>query len=378
MKFLQWFQPVLVWLSSAIVYTACSVSGWSQLNSTIYRSGINVSWLPGFVITHNLPVENLRAHTQAVEISLLTRCIGSKGWQRAWHSPVIGYSLMYLTAGKNYPTGDALALTAHCNLWLLRTSKFSMQMRLGTGPGYNAKPFDRNNNFKNKAVASRLNVVMQVWATMRAKISTNLYFLTGAGITHWSNGSFSEPNYGLNVAHAVMGFDYYFFQKADLADFVGKKLPDYQRNPKHQFQISIGPGTKEYFSPNQHRRFWTLAISSSYLRRIGQSGQISGGIDFFYDKMHLYIPSEDSIKTVSNPFKVINIGIRSGYEIQVGKISLPLYIGVYVLNNNPVNGFYYQRAGVQYQFNKHWIAAVLVRLHGSRADNIEWTVGRRW
>lgn len=333
-----------------------------------YIVGVNL--YSGFVMTSYERVKNLAAHTWAAELVLSQKTCGNEPWQCLYGMPRVGVSLYYLDLGKPNITGKVIAVLPHFQLALLKNPKTEFSFRLATGIGYFTKVFDAKINFKNKAISSRLNAAIQPCFLINHKINRNIEFNAGVGITHFSNGSYSLPNNGINVPNIFAGFMYLIPQKP-------VKGPLYLKpgliERRTYFYAYAAAGTKEAGNFGE-RRFVPVNFSTCLGRQVSNKSKVGAGLEFYYDRSLMDFANNPGIKN----YPIDSVG-RAGFKIEhelvIGKLGFITNAGIYIYDNYKKDGAFYQHLGLKYNFIKNTFAGVFLKTHFANADYIEWVLG---
>ncbi|RYY18832.1 MAG: hypothetical protein EOO04_23165 [Chitinophagaceae bacterium] len=70
----------------------------------------------------------------------------------------------------------------------------------------------------------------------------------------------------------------------------------------------------------------------------------------------------------------LQASVYAGYEHVVGRLSIPVQLGLYFYNNYSISSIY-QMIGLRYKISQRWTAAVQLKAHFGKADYIQYGVG---
>jgi hypothetical protein len=84
----------------------------------------------------------------------------------------------------------------------------------------------------------------------------------------------------------------------------------------------------------------------------------------------------DSIP-VHSKIENLQVGAKAAYELTVGRIVLPFEFGMYLYTKSINHGTEYNRIGIRYNINEHFIANISLLSHYAMADYVEWGFGYR-
>lgn len=236
------------------------------------------------------------------------------------------------------------------------------------GLSWNFNPYDPINNPTNMFVGSYRNCYVHLGFVANYKFNERWALNGTFGFKHFSNGSFKQPNFGINLIPLTVGLSY----KLDKEEIIHEKrpIPNYL---KHSLiNIAFAVGSKNYESGGDNYLKTTLTVD--YLRQINYKYRIGAGLDFFYsDQSQLRNTSDKS--DFSKAFSVAATG--SWEWALTKKLYIPIAIGFYLHRNveNDEKTIYYERVGIRYRITNHIFAGLTIKAHGGAADYFEWTIG---
>ena len=200
---------------------------------------------------------------------------------------------------------------------------------------------------------------------------------TGVGLTHLSNGAWSVPNLGVNIATINIGIG---FTKQEIAN--RKKTETLNTKPQiifpEYFFTLIAAAALNESNPPNGKKYVAYTLYASEWKTVSDKSRFCIGGDMFYEMANIAAAERDTIFDTSNKLNNLQVGLRFGYELVVGKFALPLEMGVYLFTKTTVNGPLYHRIGVRYYANKHLVINYTLRTHWATAEHYEFGLGYRF
>ena len=378
MKFFRNPHFILLLLAAAFSMVAVlSGNSYSQDSLPAKKLYFNFNSHYGFIIAHHQNMDYLiKKHIGAAELDCILQTNGEKKWQRVYKNPEIGMELFYAGLGNPQQLGDAMGIAPFINLPLNPGRKFKLYVKICDGLGYVTKPYNRIDNHKNNINGSRLNALINLKLNSVFYPGKNLRMEVGVGLTHLSNGAWTAPNLGANIATMNIGIG---FRKSELK--AKKKEEKNKKQPsefkKYFFTIVAAVGPTESFPPDG-RRFPDYSLSMNVWKITSEKSRFCLGADFFYDLLNLDAAKRDTVFDTSKKLNNVQAGLHFGYELVIGKIALPLEMGAYLFSKTTVDGPFYHRIGIRYYVSKHFIINYTLQTHWATAANIEFGVGYRF
>lgn len=324
----------------------------------------------GFIIIHRSYIQHFsQSHFSIFQGSISKQTDGSLLWHNLYRRPRVGFNMIYTNFTGNTLLKSALGAQGHIDFCRNVTKKNTLHLRLAAGIGYIKTPFDRDNNFKNIAIGTHFNGLVQVGLLYQFKISNRLHGSINSSIIHFSNGAIKVPNLGINIASAGIGL-HFSNSKIQLSSASVSVDSIIQ---KKYFEIFVGAGVKQNYPPSS-TSFGVVSGRVQYYFRNRLKNNFSVGLDIFNDNgMHRKM-LEDNL--VNNDNKVVTqLGLNFQYQQNIHRVSIPIFIGTYIFSNYKGNGFMYHGLGIKYKINEHLSMAVILKTHYARADYFLWGLG---
>ncbi|MBK5286580.1 MAG: acyloxyacyl hydrolase [Bacteroidia bacterium] len=330
----------------------------------------------GFVIAHRPKVGHLvTGHTRGVQLNIgkqTGKVIKEQDWHNIYNYPQTGITLLYLDFANPEHLGYAFGALAFADLPLIRNKNFSLSLNIASGIGYLTKKYETETNHKNTVTGSNLNGAVQIFFQTSYRLSQSTDFRMALGLTHFSNGSYTTPNLGINNASLSSGIIFYF----DTSRSVAKKKVMPSPDKKISYELIAAGSPKEIYPPHgQKYAAWTL--SAEAVKPFTHKYHLGIGIDFLYDLSINARLSHDSIidNVVSNR---IRSGIFLSNEFIFSNLTVLLQMGTYLYYPFKDDGSVYHRIGFRYLLSKHMFVNLTLRTHYARADNNEFGLGYKF
>jgi hypothetical protein len=311
----------------------------------------------------------LKAHVPAFELDYVNKNDGTHTWQQAFHAPETGFTFFYAWLGNPTELGNMMGVYPFINFHLQRSYKETLYLKVGMGLGYMPVIYDRITNHKNDVIGSHLNAMINLRLNSHIYLSDKLRLEIGLGVTHCSDGNFQTPNLGLNLLTVNTGLSYciksYKCLAPHYADTSHKKLEN---------NIFLAGGLSEREPPGQ-AKYGALTLDYTAYYVINSKNKIGLGVNVFNNNTNIARLADDSIYI--NWLQNIQLGFAVCYELNIGKLTLPVEMGVYAYSFYKQSSIF-NRFGLRYYVNKHIIINLTLLTHFASADYIEWGAGYRF
>jgi hypothetical protein len=330
--------------------------------------GVSAGVHYGFLAAHNPSMLHLvDSHVSGWEVTFFHQTNGIHAWEQAYNYPQTSLTLLYLDLPADTVLGNAWALMAGIDFPLIRTQAYTLAVRPAAGPGYLTRHFERVENHKDNAIGSAFNIAVQVSFRNTLQLTPRIALLASLGLSHFSNGSFSTPNLGVNNVTACGGITVSF------------SAPDtFYRQPPPAFDrlwtwdIACAAGVKEIYPPD-NGKYFGATLTGNVLKQFSHKSAAGAGADLFYDTA---LPDlvEQKERQPSDVLPV-RAGLHVSYHLVVGKMVPFLDFGVYLLDPYKDQGPFYHRIGVRWQQGRHLFLNVSLKTHYAKAEIAEWGLG---
>lgn len=342
-----------------------------NLKADYYR-GLQVNYLPGFLIAHRDYMANMEAHTFGIEMIYSSDMTGWKQVDTKFRNLRWGTGFTFFNLGNRELNGYVYALHFHVEANLKKRKHFQSTLKFGSGVGFLDRPYNLLTNKKNKAIGSHLNGNMQVMYKTYFDISQRNSLVAGLGITHYSNGNFRRPNLGINMVHLNFGILHKLKieQEPKL-----KTLP--QLFPKNGFEFNLGFARKQIGVADT--RFFTIGGASLlYYFRHNDTRNWRVGLQSYFDKTYPYVKFDANSLNNVKLAKMTEIAAVMGHEFVFGRLAIVTDIGAYFYRPNDYKKAVYFSIGFNYFFNKGFNVQSRLKSHMAVADYFYWSGGYRF
>ncbi|MEJ7912354.1 MAG: hypothetical protein WKF70_04320, partial [Chitinophagaceae bacterium] len=131
-----------------------------------------------------------------------------------------------------------------------------------------------------------------------------------------------------------------------------------------RIRILFSAGRKQ--TPWVSSPHYTIGILSTEIATpLSPAQAVGGGITLFHDPSLTRDPT--GYQVTNNKSKNIQIGLQLLYERKLGKLSVPLQVGYYILHPAK-RGNLYQNLGLHYEVSKYLSAFYTLKVHAGKAD----------
>jgi len=290
-------------------------------------------------------------------------------YSNVYRRPYFGVG-WYISTFHNADVGKPHALYFFLSLPIKfeKNKRFTSSYTAAFGLSYNFNPYDSINNPANIFIGSYKNCYVHLGYVANFKFNDKWAMNGTIGFKHFSNGSFKQPNLGINLIPFTLGVSYRFADD-EIYQFPTEK-PKYI---KHNIvNLSFAAGSKNYEAGEEN--YLKTVFGINYLRQINYKYRIGIGMDVFYSAFSGLRNNSDA-SSFSKSFSVAVVG--SWEWVLTKKIFVPIGLAFYLHRNEENNEreVYYERAGIGYRFTDHLSARLTIKAHKGVADIFEWTIG---
>lgn len=371
-----------------------------------------VEYTRGTILTLNSPhLENLvKGPISGGELALEWQTTGKNPWNQYLHFPKVGIGAVYLNLNNPQMLGNLFAIYPYINLPLLRTKFINIYVKPGVGASYLTKTFQDAKtlnssgnvilNQSNAAIGSHINVYFAGSANVEIPIAGGISLTGDIGWNHASNGSFIQPNSGLNMINSSVGLKYSLNAKEH---FIPEKINIPNLPKRLTTELILSGGARQlYYLDNRFYPVGSLTLSEFY--PLSNAYRMGIGVDAFYDGVYDGSTSFKRTYLTTNEVKnKIRVGVSWQHEMIIGKLTAGFHFGLYIYdpikNLEPYNdatlarlhkpliygydidkedGWLYTRASLKYALSKHIFVSLGLKTHLQKAEFIEWGLGYRF
>lgn len=340
-----------------------------QTNSYYFEPAVHY----GFLAAHKSNMHYLvKGHFPSLEINLGIQTNGKKGWQSLYGYP--DYGIMYWHSGfNNNVLGKVHGFIPYMNFPLFNLgNNIKESFKLGAGVGYLTKKHERLVNYKNFVIGSDLNAAISMHFVTNFQLHKKFYLNTSFGLTHFSNGSFRQPNIGLNIPTLKFGARYNFGKSKTI---ITKPLSE--SDNKLEYSALSGFGIKEIWGGPIKKKYNVYFIETNVSKPLSQKSSIAAGIDLFYDESDFFILDKDTINYNSKT-EIIKPGIHLAHDLKISNLSIVFLTGRYLYEKEKKDGSLYTKLGIRYSIQKHFMMELSLKAHLATAEYIGYGIGYKF
>ena len=163
----------------------------------------------GKIIKHSPKILfNIPRSSFGFSANIVYRTFGRQYWNSWQKYPELGVQLGYINFGDEQVLGSAYSLLPNISLKLGGGQNTQFHFLVGTGIAFLTKKFDYSENPNHTAIGSHLNNITVLQFNCHKKLNESLKAFGGVGLTHYSNGSSSLPNLGINLITGQAGIQW--------------------------------------------------------------------------------------------------------------------------------------------------------------------------
>ena len=334
---------------------------------------LRLSYHYGFVLPeYSLFTYLVHDPVRSAELSLSKETSGKTVWEQLYNYPEYGISLYYSTLGNDKVFGREVAVYPHFTAHYISTERFDLDNKVGMGLGYVTKRFDLEENFRNIAVGSRLNIHFSFELGARYRLALRTEVHAGLAFNHFSNANSAEPNLGINWVTAYGGLSY---RPGNLTEHRINEIPPHKRETEFALLVALGAKSTRALTSD---RYLTSSISFELNRKVWPKFHFGIGPDLFFDSS-----TETEMEALSRfghkGIYDFRTGIHISQEIVYNRFSLILQEGVYLLLTDKVgDNIMYNRAILRYKVTKKFLVNFAMKSHLHILDYPELGIGMYW
>lgn len=342
--------------------------------------GIELNFFEGKVLKHTKTFKApIPDQSNGAELNFVWQTDGRKAWQQRRHYPLWGIGIAYTNYGMDEVYGRCISVYPNLQVSLVRINNFEWTLKMGAGVGYVTKRFSRAPDWDtiNNAIGSHLNAYACFATDLRWHINRHWDVQAGVGFSHISNGAFRQPNLGVNLYSAQVGFRY--FPVNSRPHQIVSSLAALPNRWLAHFRLGIAFNESGYADGPLYPDYLLTAWAS---KRYKSRNRIFIGTDYAYDS-HIYaFLRNNEILQGDEKAHSWKGTVFVGHEWLIGAVGLQLQAGVYYrqayLKLMPV----YEKIGLCYYITrreqgilKELTAGIYLKTHLAQAELGEFGIG---
>lgn len=343
------------------------------IDSLLINSQIEIRTSYAFFIHHHFEMTSYPAHFPMFELSFQKQTYGKQYWQAYFNYPTIGFSAFYSNLGNIDIIGKAYALYPFINFPLNKSKTNTFSFRMGVGLGYLTNKYHPTENFHNTSIGSNVNAAISLTFEYKRYLSERYKISVFAGLTHFSNGSSTEPNNGLNIINAGLSATYLL---KDAEEYIPKQYSQQDfKKIKPEFYIGLSYGTKRILVFQEN---YTSVFNLEFyvLDRISNLSKIGFGLDLVYDATdNIYVKNYYGYNFEPTFLQLLKPGISLAYELLMGDASFLFNFGYHPYGLDMSYGRWYQKLALKVDVGKFIFGKITLNTHFGAADFIGFGIG---
>ncbi|MDR2824534.1 MAG: acyloxyacyl hydrolase [Prevotellaceae bacterium] len=397
----------------------------------LHNYSFKLEGLYGSVMKHNDHLINLaKGNVIGAALCFEWQTDGSAAWHQYFNFPSVGVSGTFMDLGNSEMLGKLFSVYPYLQLPIVRSEGLQLNVKPGAGVAFITKYYgntshiddrldvaivDENGNTSiikngaNGAIGSMLNVFLALGVNAEYAFSEDFSASLGVAWNHASNGSIIQPNSGINMINAYIGFAY--IPNSEMIRVVQRGLLD--NVPRRVSVEAVLSGGMRQLYYKDGKNYPTASFNVAAYYPLTNSYRMGLGVDAFFDGVYAYqnVPQASGIyqRTYIDNDKFANklrAGVSWRHELVFGNFTAGFHFGVYlydpIKNLEPYNkvvsnsgeplkkgvfykydiniedGWLYSRAVGKYYFSDHFFASIGLKTHLQRAEFIEWGLGYRF
>ena len=360
------FFRFLFWTLISTCLIPCAFSQPAKQHT--YTVGANV--YRAVVLTPSEAVDQF-ANTRPVgfEVFINKNTYGYSYWEHRYHCPDIGFSLLY-TDYLNPLLGKSIGGTVYMDIPIVWFRRSKLTVGLGTGLGLHTRPYRPPLETGNILLGTPLTLTMRTQFNYTHRLSPHWQTTLSAKLVHYSNAAYSKPNRGVNMPMVNVG----------VSRLLSQRVPDYAspaevRDPEPYRRISyyVGVSTGLKTIETEATRHGFANVHAYATLRFSAISGLTAGLDAFLDNA-----TREHIRQrfAEDRPDYRRLGLAVGHELFYHRVSVLAQVGVYLYR--PYQELYkpvYQRLGLRYALTKHLLSNFTLKVHGGRAELMEFGLG---
>lgn len=348
--------------------------------------GIETAYQVGYTIPAHINFPSILNPSYSAELTYWFKTKDKCLWHKLYKYPEIHFSATFQSLGNDKILGHAIGLIPNMSFQIYQKKRFDIQARIGWGLAYITKYHDNFNNPQNIALGSHINLYARTHIHFRYKILHNLRLNFGLGILHYSNGGFSNPNLGINIATGQIGLQYIFSYPVPMpieTPDSNRQLPPLAKGHKtFRPYLSIGLGLTEkgFRGP----KYPIYVVSAGVSRLFGRISKVSAGLEYIINMAQYEFHRHNSNKKIAIS-QVHRFSILFSHELLFGNFGFYTGGGVYLNKHLSQRSLIIAKIGFNFYLHnyfkkiKHQLwAGFHVRSYFGEAEFVEFVLGYNW
>lgn len=386
---------------------------------TFYKtSEWSAQLMGGYLIPHHSDMMAMYRHATGINVKSRSAINQPNGQGANIDKITYGYTFNLLNLGSEVAGyaigagGVVMPQSGRYNYWIL-----------GMGIGYLTKRYDEFTNPRNPAIGSHLNGMMHLGYHLDAGRYLNEQgwkMYAEAGLVHFSNANWRQPNFGVNIPYLSIGAKRTLFLAG-----INNQPPQYVNPLRCQSAAMSISRNSKWLQSFSHRHSLAKSSSWKHIKQFGASSpplelrlqspqhllgfrlgrrqieldqrrtfvnavleyncefprsllgpRFRVGANVFFDNSYMYSKFGLKSDAISlNDFT--EVAITAGSHWEYGKWGFITDAGLYLFRPDDTKRRYYEGIGVSYKVTQRMYLIARLKAHLSSADYMEWGVSYR-
>ena len=310
----------------------------------------------------------------------------------AYGMPYYGIGLYTIKFKDNDGLGNPVSLYLFQGATISElSSRLKLNYEWNLGVSTNWEPYDRFDHPTMDAIGSNVNVHVALNLMLRYAVNNNIDLNLGAAFTHFSNGSYQQPNAGVNQLSGFMELVYKFNVDEISKKELSNKEP-FTPHYDHDILLNISSrqveaDTAKTNMPSEYtrNRFKIFDLSYGLMKVPNYRYKYGVGLDVLYDetsgvKMWREIHPEDG--EVYERIKLapiadrLSLGASLRGEMVMQGYSIFANLGWNLIHGNKKDQRLYQVIGIKLYLRDNFFGTFGIRAtHFTKAQYLYWSLG---
>lgn len=283
-------------------------------------------------ILNNMPEMPDRNMSVFGDINIAWQTRGKQIWNQYYKYPQVGLLISAGYLGNKDILGNAISVVPNISLRLSNWKRVNVYMMLGLGLSYFTKTYDEIDNEANKLIGTRITNKTMVSFDLNYQVSRKFVLTAGVSASHYSDGHYQLPNFGINIPALNIGVKY-FPKTFPKENYKYDSIVHY--NKKLLFNIKLGIGYHEFGSaikPTGGPKYPIYTATAYLSKRLNTILNFQLGINYnYYTSYYDFITSQEYYST-NQHFKSSSIIAFAGMEFLIGNFGFSGQLGTYLYN----------------------------------------------
>ena len=285
-------------------------------------------------------------------------------WNNAKRLPQWGIALSATHSGSKY-VGAIVCVYPYLRLPLFTAGILESNLRLGFGLGWIQNIYDKETNTENLLLSQKINTHANISWQNEFRLGSHDFINTAVTFYHLSNAKTKLPNLGINIPSVSIGYRYAFGGETKKPLLSNDTL-----NKKIFYKVFLSAGIKQMQVPDSSDYFVKL-FTAEISKQISYSSILSIGMFITYDASVKTDPLVKHLRSIQTS----QVALYGSYEYNCGRVLIPVQFGVFLYNSN---SNLLESVGIRYKLSRNWLAELMLKAHGHKADMMHIGVGYKF